>query len=85
MVSLQQKANRTVMLRLSKEDGDRVHHFAKGLNRLVSNLRDLQKGKKDGLYDSLVLWNTYLKKKKPPTRVHSKLICNEGISIDFLS
>ena len=64
MVSLQQKANRTVMLRLGKEDGDRVHHFAKRLNRLVSNLHDLQKGKKDGRYDSLVLWNTYLKEKK---------------------
>ena len=38
------KANRTVMLRLGKEDGDRVHHFAKRLNRLVSNLHDLQKG-----------------------------------------
>ena len=56
------KANRTVMLRLGKEGGDRIHHFAKGLNRLVSNLHDLQKGKKDGRYDSLVLWNTYLKK-----------------------
>ena len=84
MVSLQQKANRTVMLRLGKEDGDREHHFAKRLNRLVSNLHDLQKGKKDGRYDSLVLWNTYLKK-KPPIQVHSELICNEGISIDFLS
>lgn len=62
MVSLQQKANRTVMLRLGKEDGDRVHHFAKRLNRLVSNLHDLQKGKKDGRYESLVLWNSYLKK-----------------------
>ena len=58
------KANRTVMLRLGKKDGDRVHHFAKGLNRLVSNLHDLQKGKKDGRYDSLVLWNTYLKKNR---------------------
>ena len=55
------------MLRLGKKDGDRVHHFAKRLNRLVSNLHDLQKGKKDGRYDSLVLWNTYLRKKTANT------------------
>ena len=52
------------MLRLGKEDGDRVHHFAKRLNRLDSNLHDLQKGKKDGRYESLVLWNSYLKKNR---------------------
>lgn len=70
------------MLRLGKEDGDRVHHFAKRLNRLVSNLHDLQKGwalRQFGALEHL------LEEKKPSIRVHSKLICNEGLSIDFLS
>ena len=84
MVSLQQKANRTVMLSLGKEDGDRVHHFAKRLNRLVSNLHDLQKRQKGWAVRQFGDLE-HLLEKKPPIRVHSKLICNEGISIDFLS
>ena len=56
--------NRTVMLRLGKEECDRVHHFAKGLIGWLVICTICKKGKKDGRYDSLVIWNTYLKKNR---------------------
>ena len=73
--------NRTVMLRLGKEECDRVHHFAKGLIGWLVICTICKKAKRMG---ATTVWcSGTLTWKKPPIRVYSKLICSEGLSIDF--